>query len=379
MEGILAILGKWTVKLLFGSYVILNVLNTKAQNSVVFYDTLFNEPISNVQVFNANSEFIGLSNELGVLVLQDNNFPFEAKCGGYQIRQLNAMEDTIVLDPKFQKLDEVKVSPVNKMKLYNEIIRNSSDNVHRSSGVSYGVYFESLLIVDSQNNDSIRVDKICDLALERSFNKKKFDYNFYCENGRKSYVFSGSSNGVLSKESSDTSVVVKMLRMIPEFEKNLEYDLIKTKKYNLKYDENEITREVGEDVSRIRFENTDEFKSIVSIKYHDSILYFWRDNRNRTHRKEYDGNGIFFNINKTERQVEFGETNGYFLNTIIVNTQLDLGVDGVLYEIYLVKGFIYDDSISFELSNKIEKVEGYFNNLNTENELNSFYNFELEK
>ena len=78
-------------------------LNSMAQKKVVFYDVLFDEPVSNVQVFNRNSEFIGLSNESGGLVLRDNDFPIDVKRGGFQLLKVEGFMDTVVLTPKFQQ------------------------------------------------------------------------------------------------------------------------------------------------------------------------------------------------------------------------------------------------------------------------------------
>ena len=60
-------------------YSLMLSLSSFAQKKVVFYDLLFDEAISNVQVFNSGAEFIGLSNEAGGLVLQSTDFPIDVK------------------------------------------------------------------------------------------------------------------------------------------------------------------------------------------------------------------------------------------------------------------------------------------------------------
>ncbi|MCH2230737.1 MAG: hypothetical protein MK105_10370 [Crocinitomicaceae bacterium] len=350
-------------------------LNSMAQKKVVFYDVLFDEPVSNVQVFNRNSEFIGLSNESGGLVLRDNDFPIDVKRGGFQLLKVEGFMDTVVLTPKFQEISGVDIKPVNKIELYREIIKFSSQLVDKSSVRLNGIYFESMLMIDAKNQDTIRVDKLCDMSIYKAGSKKKIAYTLYCDDAKKNYSFSGTGSGELSDLSSDTSKVGNLLKIIPEFNKNLEYDLIKTKKYDLDFEESEIKRSVGEPMSRLVFDDDAEYKKHVVVDYEGRKLHSWV--KNVTRDRTYDGKGIYINFTKSEHQIEFETEVLYGFSTIIDNAKIDLGTDGVLYEIYLVKGFIQDDSVVVDSNAEVKKMIDYFKSVENSNELARFYTFEF--
>lgn len=350
---------------------------SNAQQSVVLYDNEFKEVIPNVQVFNSSGQFIGLSNANGVFETGDKNLPFDLKKSGFEITKMNDFKDTILMDPKFQQITEVEIKPIVKMDLYNAIIENSSAHLARKTETQFGVYFQSLLMIDTKNGDTVRTEMTCDLALSKVGSKKKIDYSMYCENGKKKYVFTGSGKGELASASSDTSSFGKMLNVLPSFDKNFDYDLTKTKSYSLTFDEAQIKRELGEERHRLMFENDKNTTNNVVAEYKDSVLYSWVNNFSQS--KEYDGKGIFMNFKKMNRQVEFSEGENYCFTTLIENATIEIGLSGVLYEIHVVKGFIEDSSRSFELKTATKKIEDYFKDLPNTGEVNSFYNFELEK
>lgn len=351
--------------------------NVFSQKQVVFYDPLFTETVSNVQVFNQMKQFIGLSNESGVLLVSSKDFPIEVKRAGYEIITVSTYQDTIELKPKFQEIAGVSIKPVNKMELYNSIIETSSGLVDKSSARLNGIYFESMLMIDGINQDTIRVDKLCDMSVAKVGSKKKIEYALYCDDAKKSYVFTGSGKGELSGLSSDTSKVANLLKIIPTFDKNLEFDLMKTKKYELDFEESEISRSVGESMSRMVFKSGGEYKKLVTVDYQEKVLNSWvsKTTRDRT----YDGKGIYINFTKSERQIEFNTMDAYGFSTIIDNAKIDLGTDGVLYEINLVKGFIQDDSVVVESTEEVKKMNDFFNSVIITEDLARFYTFELVK
>lgn len=363
------------LKLLFAGIVCAQMLN--AQNTMVCYDELFKEPISNVQVFDVKGQFIGLSNEQGKFETGSTQLPFEMKKSGFEIIKIDKFSDTVIFTPKFQQIEELTVKPVIKMDLYNAIIENSSVNVSHESSKQYGVYFQSLLMIDTKNNDTVRTDMICDLGIDKMATKKKIEYALYTSNGKKKYVFSGTGEGELASSSSDTSSFGKMLNILPSFDKNLDYDLTKTKKYSLEFEENQIKRELGDERSRLIFGNDKNVASRVVAEYKDSILMSWMQNLSQS--KEYDGKGIFINFKKMNRQVTFSENEKYEFTSIIENAIIEIGLSGVLYQIYVVKGFIEDPSRSFEMVIETKKIEDYFKDIPNSEGMESFYNFELEK
>lgn len=360
--------------ILFAAIVCGQVLN--AQNTTVCFDKLFKEPISNVKVFDRDGQFLGLSNEQGEFETTSNSFPFELKKSGFEIVKMNSHSDTVVLSPKFQQVEELTVKPIVKMDLYNAIIETSVAHVSHESSSQYGVYFQSLLMIDTKYGDTVRAEMICDLGLDKIASKKKIDYRLFCENGRKKYVFSGSGKGELASSASDTSSFGKMLNILPSFEKNLDYDLTKSKKYSLDFEESQIKRELGDERSRLIFGNEKSVSSKVVAEYKDSVLMSWMQNLSQS--KEYDGKGIFMNFKKMNRQVEFSENETYEFTSIIENATIEIGLSGVLYQIHVVKGFIEDPSRNFEMKTEIKKIEDYFKTIPNSEEMERFYNFELE-
>ena len=348
-----------------------------SQKQVVFYDSLFTEVISNVQVFNQDHKFVGLSNNYGSLILVETDFPIEAKRVGYVATTIPSYQDTIELSPKFQEIEGVDIKPVHKMKLYNSIIESSNEIVDKRTSRLNGIYFESMLMIDGVSQDTIRIDKLCNMSIYKVGSKKKIKYTLFCDNASKSYAFTGTGNGTLSGVSSDTSNVANLLKIIPTFDNNLEYDLIKTKKYALKFEEREITRSVGESMSRMVFRGKGDYEKIVTVDYQKKVLHSWvnRVTRDRT----YEGKGVYLNFTKSERQIEFNTTGTYGFSTIIDNAKVDLGMDGVLYEIYLVKGFLQDDSVRVTSTFEVEKMNDFFNSVNSSDGLARFYSFELIK
>ena len=365
------------MRVLLTSITLILTQQLNAQSSIVCYDGLFKETISNVQVYNAQGQFIGLSNELGQFELRGRKLPLELKKSGFDIVKLTSFVDTILFNPKFQQIDEVSIKPIVKMDLYNTIIEKSSSRVSMESNKQYGIYFQSLLMIDTKYNDTVRADMICDLGINKIGSKKKIDYTFFCENGKKKYVFTGTGKGELASASSDTSAFGKMLNVLPSFDKNLDYDLTKTKKYSLDFEENQIKRDLGDDRSRLTFGKEKNLANRVVAEYKDSMLLSWVNSLSQS--KEYDGRGIFINFKKMNRQIVFNESEKYNFTSIIENATIEIGISGVLYQINVVKGFIEDPSRTFEMKTETKKLEDYFKSIPNSTEMERFYNFELEK
>lgn len=85
------------------------------------------------------------------------------------------------------------------------------------------------------------------------------------------------------------------------------------------------------------------------------------------------------NFKKMNRQMVFSENEKYEFTSIIENAVIEIGLSGVLYQIYVVKGFIEDPSRAFEMKTATKKIEDYFKTIPNSDEMESFYDFELEK
>lgn len=337
------------------------------QQTTIFYDEIYNVGVPNVQLINATGEFIGLSNNSGKIEFEDTHYPLVTTHFGYESVSINTQRDTVFLTPKYQELDEVEIKPVNKMDLYNEILEHSSGIIDRTSGVVSGTYFESAMVV--YKTDTVYLDNICDMAIAKEFNKKKYSYSIHCENGRRNY-----RNESTDMTDFDTSLMTTCLKFVRKFKDNFKYDLVSTKSFNLKFEENEIERNVEGELHRLTFENEAKDKSLVSAAYKGKKLYTWDNSQISS--KQYDGKGLFVNYKRFNRYHEFGDDPNYFFNTIIVNGLVQIAVDGKFIEIYVVKGFIKNDAISVKLDVPVKNVEDYFEYIPYSEENTKFYTFE---
>jgi hypothetical protein len=130
-------------------------------------------------------------------------------------------------------------------------------------------------------------------------------------------------------------------------------------------------------MSRMVFSGGGEDKKLITVDYQDKVMHSWV---NRTTRdRAYDGKGIYINFTKSERQIEFNTVEGYGFSTIIDNAKVDLGTDGVLYEIYVVKGFIQDNDVEVTSTDAVKKMNDFFESVANSDGLARFYSFELIK
>ncbi len=329
-------------------------------------DAIYRIPVPNVELLNSNNTFVGLSNKIGRIYHEEANFPLTARCFGYELFKLDKPQDTVFLIPDYQDLEEVDVKPVNKMELYNEILSYSSDHVDRSTSVVSGVYFESAMVV--YKSDTVYLDNVCEMGIEKVFQKKKYAYNLHCQNGRRSY-----RNETKDMEDFDTTLLNTCLGLIKKFKDNLKYDLISTKPYKLKFEEEEIIRNTDNELHRLIFEKDEKDKTTVITNYKGRQLYTW--NSAFLSSKRYDGDGLFVNYKRFNRYHEFS-TAPYFLKTIIANGLVQIAVDGKFIEIYVVKGFMQNDGLSIAPDRPVKNVEDYFETIPYGKESASFYTFE---
>ena len=355
------------VLLAFNSFVVFG------QKSVVFYDNEFKIPVRNVQVFDMHEQFIGLSNSEGKLSINNSALPFVLKCGGFKIDTISLASDTVFLTPKFQVITEMTAKPVVKLMLYEAIIEKSNGLLNRKNESLFGRYFEAMMIVDTKNKDTVRADLLADMAIKKAFKKKHYTYEIFLKNGTKGYKFT-DNDGKLAKNASDTASFMKMLNVLPSFEKNFDYDLINTKPFKLKYEENKIQRILGADFDKLIFEEQDKLNEKIIVEYSDSVLMKWRKTIHQN--KVYDGSGIFMNFNTMDKDLSYGSIDEYGLKGIIENNIIEIGLNGILYEIYLVKGFLPDETKEFELVDSAKSIKAYFESIQNLDSGNHFYNFE---
>ncbi|MDX2360202.1 MAG: hypothetical protein QNK23_05320 [Crocinitomicaceae bacterium] len=345
---------------------------SNAQKTMVFYDSIYHVSVPKVQVSSTENGFVGLSNANGAVALQDVSYPLQAKHFGYQTGTIAAYTDTFFLVANYQEIEEVVLKPVNKMELYTRILTNSSEQISRSNGILSGTYFESVMIINPSKKDTVFLNNSCDMIIQKTFEKKKYSYQLYCANGQRNYRKGESS----TLEDFDTTVMNKMLSFLDPFKKYLKYDLVSTKPYKLKFEEDQISREMEGELYSLTFEEQEKFNKQVIAEYRDETLYTWE--MEVLSNKIYDGEGLFINRKKEAQYIEFSNDPEYFVNSIIANGILQVAVDGEFVELHVVKGFLQDSSVDFELNSPYKQVKNYFENIEYSNESIGFYKFELK-
>ena len=347
-----------------------------AQKSITIVDANSKLPVADVQVYNSTGSFAGISNDDGKFKALDSQFPLKMKHYAYETRTGIAFADTIYLQPAYQDLSEVQVKPVNKMDRYNEIIEHSSSlantaptgsdqTLFRNIG---GVYYKSVLIVNQDTKDTVRIDATCDLQINVEKSKKSADYGFLCSNGSKIYYESKNYSGSL-----DTSVVARCMAFVPKFEKNLKYDLIDTKPYKLKFEEEKISLGLEGDYQLMTFEENGKRSEQYNVLFKELQMKLWEFKTYSN--KEYDGGNIFVDIDFISNDVVFGGSEElYFFNELQNKTQIEMVAGGDKYLIMAVQGFIKTD---INPEKRIEsKPEDYLEEIEYSNSNAQLYNFD---
>lgn len=346
-----------------------------AQKNMVIADANSKAPIADVQVFNSHGSFIGISNQDGKFKTSESQFPLRMKHYAYNTKLDVNYADTIFLEPSFQEISEVFVKPVNKLDRYNEIIEHSSELARTPPQESEnalfrnigGVYYKSVLLVNLDNFDSVRIDATCDLRLNVGM-KRNPDYTFICSNGKKHYNESKNYSG-----SMDTSIVAKCLGFVPKFDKNLKYDLTDTKAYKLKFDEEDIHLGRQGDYQMLQFIEEKKRSDQYNVLFKELQLKLWEYKTYSN--KEYEGGAIFVDFDFIKSNIVFTDSEDlYFFNELQNKTQIELVAGGERYLIMAVQGFIETEIDSEE---QIEsKPEDYLEAIDYSQSEGQLYNFE---
>jgi hypothetical protein len=357
-----------------------------SQNQVVFYDTIFKEAIPNIYVFNAMEEFIGATNKKGQLIISKQNFPIRIEKAGYQHQVFHSISDTCFVSIRIQDLASVDVKPVDKLKLYNKLIKNSSKEINRKPHLINGTYFESLVLIDKNANDTIYLDKTCDLAIKGFMNKKRIDYRFYYDNPKSSLRAKISDVCFLKRFIEDTSVLSNMLNMVPSLNKLLRYNLDQTKPFKLKYEEAQIERNILDSLHIFDFVKVNEkkkYKQKVKAWFLDKKLVLFERPFISDNMFSFSGNTMGFPYTNT--YVEFDVNNGYGIRNFHIEKVLFMELDkgkksssnsvSSKIDLYLVRGFVSSKELKDVPTKPIKKIDDVFKNLPYSKRASSFYNF----
>ena len=360
-----------------------------SQNKVLFYDTIFNEAIPSIHVFDAKEKFIGATNKMGQLAISKESFPIRIEKAGYQHQVFQSPADTCFVSIQIQELASVDVKPVNKLKLYHELIKNSSKEINRKPHLVNGTYFESLVVIDKNTNDTIFLDKTCDMAIKGVLNKKRIDYRLYYDNPKTSL------RGKISDESylkhllgKDSSVLSNALNLVPNLKDLLKYNLDQTNPFKLKYEEANIERQILDSLHIFDFVNENEkkkykYKQKVKAWFVDKKLVLFERPLVSDFVSSIGGIKIGFPYRNTYLEYDFD--NGYgirnFHTESVVLIELKKGKKPsnssavIEIELYVVRGFVSSADSKSIPSKPIKKIDSIFTNIPNNSRLSRFYNF----
>jgi hypothetical protein len=357
-----------------------------AQKKVFFYDTIFNEAIPNIYVFNSMDQFIGATNKKGHLSISKNNFPIRIEKAGYQNQVFKSFSDTCFVSIRIQELASVDVKPVNKLQLYHKWIKNSSKEINRKPHLINGTYFESLVLIDKNANDTIYLDKTCDLAIKGAMNNKQIDYRFYYDNPKSSLRTKIGDESYLKRLiEEDTSVLSNMLNMVPSLSKLLRYNLDQTKPFKLKFEEAQIERKTLDSLHIFDFVKENEKKKSkqkVKAWFLDKKLVLFE--RPLIWGRVISFAGMKMAMPFTNTYVEYDVENGYGIRNFhveqVVQMEFDKGKKSSSnsasekIDLYLVRGFVHSNGSGRIPSKPIKNIDDIFKNL-PNSKVPKFYNF----
>lgn len=328
-----------------------------AQEKIIFFDTLTQAPVKNVHVYSSN-ELLTLSNENGEIELSNSLFPIRIKSWGHHEATFESYQDTIFLAPKFQQIQEVSIKPIDYNQFYKDLVKSSQQNVlSDTASMITGDFFHSLMFIDLKNQDSTYILKRCDLTLKQNRTPKKIDYELFPYKGQKYIRFEGA------KKSKDTSKISSMNAFIPEFSKMLQYDLSKTKKYKIDFEDKQAHRELGDINSFIIQKDSDKYKTDIQVDYINECISQFQKEINGNCDKPTKILNISMCIKNQSQTIEFEKDNNHQLKNIVFHITIDFTVDDEPYTIKVAQGFIQNSFIEKSESNSIKDIETYFESI----------------
>lgn len=324
-----------------------------SQSTVVCVSQEQGQPIDGVKIYDCKKQLKAISNEKGMFDASGICFPIFAKRYGFEDAKIFEKKDTIALSQQYYELSGVTVKPTNKMDLYDAVVAKSSDEVKKNEGVRYGQYFQAIMILNKTIGDTVYLDRNCLLAIKSENKKKSKEYSFYSEG-------ESQSCSDLTYFLSDTASINGMLNIMPSFESNLKYDLVKTKMYALKFDENEISY-VDSSRSGLKFERTEESSEKVFTAYfEDEKLVYWSSDFKLE--RPYENQNMFMNIDRTQKTICF-DTNRYELNEVFNKMELTFFTKGNLYKLFMVQGFKENPQNKFDCSEELNDLRKHFQSI----------------
>jgi hypothetical protein len=343
-----------------------------SQENITLVDSISKEPVPNVYVYSINKELIGLTNKNGLIQLNGNSFPILIKSWGHQNKQYSQKNDTLLLSPKYQQIEEVTIMPIDYNKFYSELVKSSSKDILADTNtVINGTYFYSMIFIDLKKLDSIYILKKCDLSLVQNKNTKKIAYNYFPRNGEK-YIRSQGA-----KKTKDTSKLSSMNGFIPKFSKMLQYDLSKAKKYKQEFENKQASRDLGE-ISSFRVKKrTKKYINKLLVNYIDDNIILFKNIIDGDCERPTKFLNISICIKNSSKIIEFSRENKYQIQNLISHIIIEFTIDDEPYEIRVAQGFIENEFLSKNQSLEVKNIDEYFKTIDfSEDQIGlDFYKF----
>ena len=215
-------------------FVLLFFLKISFSNSQIVYDSINNEPVSMVDIFNKKTLEGTISNDEGKFNLETFNLQkklhLQISKLGYETKTVeidpSLLKDTIFLNPKEIVLDEVVLTNFSPKDTLIKVIKNIDRNYFYDSYNPFGFYRESL----KEDNSGVSLIEVSFLSHFSSEREKEITYDVEILQGRK-------TENLMSM---DFEIVGGMLQILYLSDlvrqKNLFFDLENLDAYKISYE-----------------------------------------------------------------------------------------------------------------------------------------------
>ncbi len=296
---------------------------TIGQKKIVVVDSTDNFPIENVRIFSLTNDLIAISNAKGEIELNGSG-EFVARSGLYNDFRFSTEIDTISLTPKIHIINEVKIKPINTSDFYNSLIESSKKQALIDTTQNlYATYFESVLIIDLELQDSIFQTKECQMIIQKNHSKKNIDYKFDVFAEKKSYWLN------MANEHMDTTVLEKWSNIIPKLKTLFDYDLTNDSNYKINFEDKKSER----NENQLIISNN---KLLFDVKFENNQITSW-NTTNTNYCKPSESISMCFQT--TSKTLEFSN-NEYYLNNAFLYGEVYVSFGDKKFLIKMKKGFV---------------------------------------
>lgn len=351
------------MKLLMSCCLLLLGCTALGQHTVTVSDHTNGKPVYGAVLYDCNHHLVAVSNEKGLADIGSACFPLFITHDEYKRTRMEIFAAAVQLSPAVETIEEVVVTPVNPLMVYEQLLKTSKDSLSKSPGTVSGIYFETVVIIDEIHHDTSIVDKNCLLTIRKQEGKKGAKYELFCSSGEQSFQRFKSETAVR-----DSAVLNQLLGILPKFASNFKFDLTDAKPFKLDYESSQGRRYTG-DTSLLSF-SKDNLQH--KVFYRDGKILTWNKYKSVDH--AYDGGNYFFNFDKSVTNLGY-KPGDYQLNSILNLTHLNAVIKEQHFTILLVKGFVDTGGPTVISQQPVEEIESWFEQLGYSSTSRKYYHF----